>query len=536
MALGRVFWAAVSDFLGRARVYFLLYLIQVAVFFSLPHLRTATLFTAAVAVIGLCYGGGFGTMPSFTADFFGAEVHGRNLRLDTAGLGSGRYSVAYSDRPCPADDRTVSDCDSRHRDRHGVLADLADHCPASPARTLGQDADAREAGGMKGTTNCPPPETGVPIQRYGAPVLAVCGYSGSGKTTLLEAALPHLRARGLSVAVVKHAAHGFVVDKAGKDSDRLFRAGATVALRGPSEQFHRRGAEAMLTLETTLADLGRDHDLLLVEGHKDTPLPKLWLGNAETAAPPKDVREVEALLPWNADRLGAFLAFLGKWLPEAWAARPLLAGLLVGGRSSRMGRPKQLLNFRGRPLGWIVAQALRGALSKRAGPTDAAGANFARVVALGSGVLPDLLAGLQRLPDPPDIAGPMAGLLAGHRWAPSAAWMVAACDHPWLTAEDLRWLAAQRRPGAWAIIPRQPDGHPCPTLALYEPQALTTLERLALALPRLDMRLAALCEHPRTLLIDPPPQSGRGWINVNTPEEFSAEEARANDEPVFRAA
>ena len=47
--LGRVFWAAVSDFLGRARVYFLLYLIQVVVFFSLPHLHTAALFTTAVA-------------------------------------------------------------------------------------------------------------------------------------------------------------------------------------------------------------------------------------------------------------------------------------------------------------------------------------------------------------------------------------------------------------------------------------------------------------------------------------------------------
>jgi OFA family oxalate/formate antiporter-like MFS transporter len=74
--LGRVFWAAISDYLGRARVYFLLYLIQVGVFFALPHLHTATLFTIAVATVGLCYGGGFGTMPSFTADFFGAKYMG----------------------------------------------------------------------------------------------------------------------------------------------------------------------------------------------------------------------------------------------------------------------------------------------------------------------------------------------------------------------------------------------------------------------------------------------------------------------------
>ena len=74
-AFGRVFWAAVSDY-WTSSVYFLLYLIQVVVFFSLPRLHTAALFTAAAALVGLCYGGGFGTMPSFTADFFGARYMG----------------------------------------------------------------------------------------------------------------------------------------------------------------------------------------------------------------------------------------------------------------------------------------------------------------------------------------------------------------------------------------------------------------------------------------------------------------------------
>ncbi len=74
--LGRVFWAWVSDHLGRARVYFLLYLIQVVIFFSLPKIHNLSLFSLCFAVIGLCYGGGFGTMPSFTADFFGAKYMG----------------------------------------------------------------------------------------------------------------------------------------------------------------------------------------------------------------------------------------------------------------------------------------------------------------------------------------------------------------------------------------------------------------------------------------------------------------------------
>jgi MFS transporter, OFA family, oxalate/formate antiporter len=73
---GRVFWAWVSDYLGRAQVYFLLFLIQAVIFFLLPRIHDWSLFTLCFAVIGLCYGGGFGTMPSFTADFFGAKAMG----------------------------------------------------------------------------------------------------------------------------------------------------------------------------------------------------------------------------------------------------------------------------------------------------------------------------------------------------------------------------------------------------------------------------------------------------------------------------
>ncbi len=74
--LGRVFWAWVSDMIGRARVYFLLYAIQVVIFFALTSIHNIGLFSVCFAIIGLCYGGGFGTMPSFTADFFGPKYMG----------------------------------------------------------------------------------------------------------------------------------------------------------------------------------------------------------------------------------------------------------------------------------------------------------------------------------------------------------------------------------------------------------------------------------------------------------------------------
>ncbi len=73
---GRVFWAWVSDLIGRAPVYFLLYAIQAVVLFFLPSVSNITVFSIMFAIIGLCYGGGFGTMPSFTADFFGPKYMG----------------------------------------------------------------------------------------------------------------------------------------------------------------------------------------------------------------------------------------------------------------------------------------------------------------------------------------------------------------------------------------------------------------------------------------------------------------------------
>jgi OFA family oxalate/formate antiporter-like MFS transporter len=75
-AMGRVFWAWISDLIGRAQVYFLLFAIQIFLFFALPNLHEVALFSVVVCAIALCYGGGFGVMPSFTADFFGSRYMG----------------------------------------------------------------------------------------------------------------------------------------------------------------------------------------------------------------------------------------------------------------------------------------------------------------------------------------------------------------------------------------------------------------------------------------------------------------------------
>ena len=76
--LGRFFWGAVSDRLGRNNAYALIYGAQVLVFFVLAQLHSIPLVLVAFAIILACYGGGFAVMPSFNADFFGTKYLGQN--------------------------------------------------------------------------------------------------------------------------------------------------------------------------------------------------------------------------------------------------------------------------------------------------------------------------------------------------------------------------------------------------------------------------------------------------------------------------
>jgi len=142
--------------------------------------------------------------------------------------------------------------------------------------------------------------------------LGICGWKDSGKTTLIERLLPTLRARGLRVAVVKHDAHGVDVDRPGKDSDRFFQAGADVFVRAPDQAFFRIQSERVPTLDELLTVLGPRYDLILVEGHKGTPIPKLWLLGPDGVGPPPGVTGIVAVLPRDADRVPAAQAVLDR--------------------------------------------------------------------------------------------------------------------------------------------------------------------------------------------------------------------------------
>lgn len=335
------------------------------------------------------------------------------------------------------------------------------------------------------------------------PILAICGFSGSGKTTLLETVIAQLSGRGLHIGVVKHDAHGLDIDRPDKDSDRLFRAGAEVCLRGPGEIAWRRRGGPGTSLEAVLAELLSRCDLVLVEGHKSTPLPKVWLNGPGGDDPPPGVDGVLAALDWGAGRPVRLLDIVQGRLEAAWRSRRLLGGLLVGGGSTRMGRPKQLIEHGGATFAEIAHAALAP--------------HVERIVLLGDGEVPRALRDLERLPDPPGIAGPMAGLAAALRWAPRAAWLLVACDLPLLSGAAAAWLLEQRAPGRRAVLPTGPSGRVEPLVAVYEPGVRSAVDELVARGELAPRHLRGL---PGVVSPEVPPELAPAFRNMNRPADL----------------
>ena len=118
-------------------------------------------------------------------------------------------------------------------------------------------------------------------------IIGLAGWSGSGKTTLLTKVIPYLVARGFTVSTLKHAHHGFDVDQPGKDSHSHRLAGATEVLVGSSARFalvHELRGEPEPALGMLLRKLS-PVDLVLVEGYKREPHPKLEVHRAAVGKP-----------------------------------------------------------------------------------------------------------------------------------------------------------------------------------------------------------------------------------------------------------
>jgi len=337
------------------------------------------------------------------------------------------------------------------------------------------------------------------LDRY--PVLGICGCSGAGKTTLIEALIPRLHSIGLQVTVVKHGAHNVNIDVPGKDSDRFFRAGADVSLFG-EECVSRRHDHGDFT--SFLVSLCNSYDLVLVEGHASSKIPKIWLLGRGHAAPPENQGQILDVFTREQSNVDQVFHFLQQWLNRKWQQTPVWGCVLIGGRSRRMGRPKHLIEHGG--MTW-----LEHAVKKLAPLVD-------QVVLSGPGQVPDTLVTLPRVPDGPGLAGPLAGILSVMRWHPAVSWLVMACDQPDVQVESLQWLLDRRKPGVRAILPDlKGDGHIEPLLAWYDYRCRLPLEEIAASG---SLRISQLAGQPGVHQFQPPEHLHSSWRNVNTPAEL----------------
>ena len=246
--------------------------------------------------------------------------------------------------------------------------------------------------------------------------------------------------------------------------------------------------------------LARQYDLVLVDGDLNFSPHQIQIGARGQSGPDCIVWSCGSDLDLEklADRLVIKLDGLARQIP-VWAC------ILIGGKSSRMGRPKHLIEDEQQTTWLERTTALLSPL------VDG-------LVVAGAGMLPKTLANTVRLADIPGVVGPLAGLLAAFRWQPTVAWLLVACDMPCITPAALQWLLAERRAGCWGQIPRLAESEYCePLLAWYDFRAGQLFEE---QVADGGLRISAVAAHPKIDTPVIPELLHSGWQNINTPEQL----------------
>lgn len=211
-----------------------------------------------------------------------------------------------------------------------------------------------------------------------------------------------------------------------------------------------------------------------------------------------------------------------QFLQQEHLSSPLWACILIGGKSSRMGRAKHLLPH-------STGKSWLEDCVQKVQP------HVAKIVLSGGGEVPESLRHLERIDDAHGVVGPLSGILGASRLQPDVAWLLLACDMPLLSKESIEWLVAQRKIGCWGIVPkrniegtgkgRDAGQHANkgkkglePLFACYERQCGPLFENIVQR-GSLKIRDIADCENVNVIPI--PRLLAEAWTNVNTQIDFN---------------
>lgn len=333
---------------------------------------------------------------------------------------------------------------------------------------------------------------------YDLPVYGVGAGTGPDFRKYVLSLLPLFTEAGLKVAVVKFRAT--TASKGSAEGDPGLEA---VPAAGTSSTFAFAGDEVRLLGQ--VKQLQQSHDLVMIDG---------WTGNEgcwqllpdnQGLGQRRAAGEYRLLLPGGS--LSAACEVILRHAGQLQQNRPVWACVLIGGKSSRMGRPKHLLEDRA---GTTWLERLVHLIQP----------HVEGVALSGKGDVPQSLGSLPRLPDIPAVQGPLTGILSAMRWQPEVSWLLLACDMPHISDQAVRWLLASTTLGGWASLPTITGGKTVePLFARYEPQSRAYFEELCATGERRIGRVAAFA---KTRVLPVPAELQGAWSNINTPQELQA--------------
>jgi molybdenum cofactor guanylyltransferase len=311
--------------------------------------------------------------------------------------------------------------------------------------------------------------------------IAICGFSNTGKTTLISKVVQELSKKHIT-GYLKHDAHKFSIDHPGKDTAVIRSAGATDTLINDKNRHAYISDKELDQVDT--ANFVKDNDILIIEGHKYSKIPKIiFLGEGKTKedtlaeiasgkitnivaliiSNEQDINPLPQYPVFSRNSISALVSFINEYF-QALIPKKMFGLVLSGGKSQRMNKDKGGLKYFDKDqvshtLDLITPFCDEVFVSCREDQS------FDEFVGKHNKIIDSF----------PSV-GPSSGILSAMHKHPDAAWLIIACDLPYLKSKTIEHLILKRNPYKNATCYLNPTrGWPEPLCTIYEPKIFNKL-------------------------------------------------------------
>ncbi len=368
-------------------------------------------------------------------------------------------------------------------------------------------------------------------EQFKTPFICFAGHSGVGKTTLLEHLTRRFKADQIRVGYYKHDSHRFQMDKPGKDTHRCLEAGAGIVTINDPAHFAVIAENPFKKRSITHAL--EQCDCILIEGYKQSPFAKIVFLDHEGKLPiSQEDTGIQAVVHqgvidnksltergiplFHRDETDRIYEFVKDYFYRCAAA--LYGAVFTGGQSKRMGRPKFALEYNGRSetermVDLLVPLCDKVFISTRKDQD--------------LGTLDDLTH-CQRINDEHTGLGPVGGLATLMGQHPKNAWLITACDMPFLQTDNLAAIIQERDPLRYGTCFMQKDRIGVePMCAIYEPKFIVPLFE---SMSRRELSLSRIINDLPFKHIKVQDRFRGNFMNTNTHEEYEVARAKREQE------